>query len=171
MLEKASLVRRKEYLPPVIPAELCMIQDSQGREVDCERMGNDTEHIAIVERLMVEGETPLRRAASKKDARSPSRNQKDTKRTILRPLTLPSAKRLQLYSHTVLDERFTISQTDAADLSTALRFSTLEGERASDRRDHFPRDFSGGRARALPARESRKCKSGDPVETAKAATG
>ena len=62
------LVKRKEYLP-VIPAELCMIQDSQGREVDGERMGNDTEHIAIVKRLMVEGEAPLRRAASKKDAR------------------------------------------------------------------------------------------------------
>ena len=33
-------------------------------------MGNDTEHIAIVKRLMVEGEAPLRGAASKKDTRS-----------------------------------------------------------------------------------------------------
>ena len=63
MLEKASTVplRRKEYLP-VIPAELCMMHDSQGRE----RMGNDTEHIAIVKRLMAEGEAPQER---KNDAR------------------------------------------------------------------------------------------------------
>ena len=89
-------------------------------------MGNDTEHIAIVKRLMVEGEAPLRRAASKKDARGV---ENDTKRTILRPLTRPSAKRLQFYSHTVLDERFTISQTPL----TFRRHSAFQHWRGSER--------------------------------------